>query len=103
MAKGNGHEPGRFVTSSNKALNEPPFVASWAANKALNEPPSDVSWGWRKALDELPSVASWPSRKAVNKLQFGLLVQLQQVHATHARRPNPLSATRCDGPASLGD
>ena len=89
-------------TSTNKALNELPFGVGWAANKALKGRPSDVSWALQKALNELPSVVSWLSRKALNELPFGLLVQLQQVRATHARRPNPLSATRCDGPASLG-
>jgi len=75
-------------------LNELPFVVSSAVNTALDELPSEVNWPLKKALNELHSVVIWLSRKALNELPFGLLVQLEQVRATHARRPNPLSATR---------
>ena len=99
-----------------KALRALPSVLSLVQKNVRDELPSDGRWLserrlttcrlWyaeilKKALGELPFVVSWLSRKALNEMHFVLLVQLQQVSATHARRPNPLSATTSDGIASL--
>ena len=94
--------PSDVIWALRKALDGLPSVVSWALKKVLDELPSVVIWVRRRAVDELPPVVRWLSRKALNDLPVGLLVQLQQVRATHARTPNPLSATRCDGPASFG-